>query len=51
MKKKITTVDYRSSRKYKVPGGIIKVRWFRKLQLEHARILKSLNYYKNNEVD
>ena len=41
----------RTTRKYKVPGGTIKQRWFRKLQLDHARILKSLNYYKNNEVD
>ena len=41
--------NYRSSRKHKVPGGIIKKRWFRKLQLEHARILKSLNFYKGEE--
>lgn len=41
----------RTTRKYRVPGGIIKQRWFRKLQLQHARILKNLNYYKDNDVD
>lgn len=41
----------RTTRKHRVPGGIIKQRWFRKLQLDHSRILKSLNFYKNNEVD
>lgn len=41
----------RTTRKHKIPGSIIKNRWYRKLQLEHAIILKSLNYYKNNEVD
>ena len=40
---------FRSSRNYRVPGGIIKQRWFRKLQLDHAKILKSLKYYKGEE--
>ena len=36
-------------RKRKVPGGIKMQRMFRRLQKEHAMILKSLNYYKDNE--
>lgn len=50
MEKEVMKIkDYRSSRKYRVPGGIIKQRWFRKLQLDHSKILKSLNFYKGEE--
>lgn len=36
-------------RKRKVPGGVKMQRMFRKLQIEHVRILRSLNYYNNCE--
>jgi len=36
-------------RKRKSETGVIKQRYFRKLQKAHSQILKQLNYYKNAE--
>lgn len=32
-------------------GSVIKQRYFRKLKNEHCRILRELDYYKNEEFD
>ena len=32
-------------------GSIIKQRYFRKLNNEHCKILRELDYYKNEEFD
>ena len=37
------------ARKRKSESGVIKQKYFRKLQKEHVQILKQLNYYKNEE--
>lgn len=36
-------------RKIKVPGGVIKQRYFRLLQKDHAIALRSIGYYKGEE--
>ena len=36
-------------RKVKVKGGVKKQRFFRLLQRVHVRILKDLDYYRNEE--
>lgn len=37
------------ARKRKSESGVIKQKYFRKLQKQHVQILNQLNYYKNEE--